>query len=66
MTWEDTIRIGCANAQEQQQAYQEIEHLRRALSLACTPPFKTGGVPSVEDQTLVGFFLRRAAKKARD
>jgi len=42
----------------------EVERLRAALSLACTPPFKTGGTPGVCDDTLAEFYLRQAAQAA--
>ena len=42
----------------------EVEQLRAALVLACTPPYKTGGTSGIADETLVRFFLRQAAKAA--
>ena len=42
----------------------EVERLRAALVLACTPPYKAGGTLGVADETLVQFFLRQAAEAA--
>jgi len=34
MKWEDAIKIGCANASEQGQAWQEIERLKAIVDAA--------------------------------
>lgn len=44
----------------------EVKQLRWALGLACTPPYKQGGIPGRRDEGLEGFFLRRAAEAAKE
>jgi len=40
----------------------EVEALRAALAIACTPPYKVGGTPGVVDETLIAGVLSRAAE----
>ena len=48
-------------------AAAEIERLWGALRLACTPPWQTHGAKlGVVDETLLNYYLRRAAEAAKE
>lgn len=65
----DTYDYVCLHCQREEikQLQAEIERLRGALRFACTPPWQTHGAKlGVVDETLLNYYLRRAAEAAKE